>query len=348
VRRYFDAGVQLVAPAVLVVAVGIWSTLVSSSKEIYFLNALVSVAIVVAIYVFVGNSGVLSFGQISFVAVGAFAAGVMTIPLESKTGVLPEIYPLLRDHTIGNVWSLALAAAVGGAFAFAVGLPLMRLSGLAAGIATFAVLEITHNLLREWTKIGPGATTLSLVPETTGALQATVGALIVILVAFAYQRSRFGRLLRASREDAFAAQGVGVSVHRQRLWAFTLSGALAGFAGGLLVHLLGSITTEQVYLELTFLTLMMLVIGGVTSLLGAVVGALVVSGLDSFLSEAEQGVSVGVSINLPQGSRLIFLGAIMALVLILRPSGLTGGRELGLPRWRRPVRWSRGDSAQPA
>jgi branched-chain amino acid transport system permease protein len=347
-RRYLDAGVQLVAPAVLVVAVGIWSTLVSSSNEIYFLNALVSVAIVVAIYVFVGNSGVLSFGQISFVAVGAFAAGVMTIPLESKTGVLPEIYPLLRDHTIGNVWSLGLAAAVGGVFAFAVGLPLMRLSGLAAGIATFAVLEITHNLLREWTKIGPGATTLSLVPETTGALQATVGALIAIVVAFAYQRSRFGRLLRASREDAFAAQGVGVSVHRQRLWAFTLSGALAGFAGGLLVHLLGSITTEQVYLELTFLTLMMLVIGGLTSLLGAVVGALAVSGLDSFLSEAEQGVSVGVSLDLPQGSRLIFLGAIMALVLIVRPSGLTGGREFGLPRWRRPMRWSRGDSAQPA
>jgi branched-chain amino acid transport system permease protein len=344
VRRYVDVGVQLAAPAVLVVAVGIWSTLVSSSNEIYFLNALVSVAIVVAIYVFVGNSGVLSFGQISFVAVGAFAAGVMTIPLESKTGVLPEIYPLLRDHTIGNAWSLALAAAVGGVFAFAVGLPLMRLSGLAAGIATFAVLEITHNLLREWTKIGPGATTLSLVPETTDAVQATVGALIVILVAFAYQRSRFGRLLRASREDAFAAQGVGVSVHRQRLWAFTLSGALAGFAGGLYVHLLGSITTEQVYLELTFLTLMMLLIGGVTSLLGAVMGALAVSGLDSFLSEAEQGVSLGVTIDLPQGSRLIFLGAIMALVLILRPSGLTGGRELGLRRWR----WSRGDSAQPA
>jgi hypothetical protein len=57
---------------------------------------------------------------------------------------------------------------------------------------------------------------------------------------------------------------------------------------------------------------------------------------------------VGVSIDLPQGSRLIFLGAIMALVLILRPSGLTGGRELGLPPWRRRVRWSRGDSAQPA
>ena len=331
-RRYLDPPLQLLAPAILVVGVGIGSTFVSSSNEIYFLNALVSVAMVVAIYVFVGNSGVLSFGQMSFVAVGAFAAGIMTIPLESKTGVLPTLFPLLRDHTVGNLASLGLAAAAGGVFALVVGLPLMRLSGLAAGIATFAVLEVTHNILREWTKIGPGATTLSLVPETTDALQATLGALAVVAAAFVYQRSRLGRRLRASREDPAAARGVGVNVHRERLWAFTVSGALAGFAGGLLVHLLGSITTEQVYLELTFLTLAMLVIGGLTSLWGAVVGALVVSALDSFLIEAEQGVHVGFSLDLPQGTRLIFLGAIMALVLILRPTGLTGGREFRIAR----------------
>ena len=290
-KRSLDTAVQVLVPAALVVAVGIGSTLVSSANEIYFLDALVSVAIVVSLYVFMGNSGVLSFGQISFVAVGAFAAGVMTIPLDSKSGVLPQLFPILRDHTIGNVASLLLAAAAGGVFALLVGLPLMRLSGLAAGIATFAVLEITHNVLREWTKIGPGATTLALVPETTRAQQATIGALVAIAVAFAYQRSRFGRMLRASREDAAAARGVGVSVHRERLLAFTVSGALGGFAGALLVHELGSITTEQVYLELTFLTLAMLVVGGVSSLWGAVLGALTVSGLSSFLSEAEQGVT---------------------------------------------------------
>jgi branched-chain amino acid transport system permease protein len=332
VRRYLEPLGQLLAPTLLIVAVGVGSTFVSTSSEIYFLNALVSVAMVVAIYVFIGNSGVLSFGQMSFVAVGAFAAGIFTIPLESKTNVLPELFPFLRDHTVGNVVSLLLGAAVGGVFALIVGLPLMRLSGLAAGIATFAVLEVTHNILREWTRIGPGATTLSLVPETTDAVQATVGALAVVTAAFVYQRSRLGRRLRASREDPAAARGVGVNVHRERLWAFTVSGVLAGFAGALLVHLLGSITTEQVYLELTFLTLAMLVVGGLTSLWGAVVGALVVSALDSFLIEAEQGVSVGVSLDLPQGTRLIFLGAIMALVLIVRPSGLTGGREFHLPR----------------
>jgi branched-chain amino acid transport system permease protein len=328
--RRIDVPVQLLGPAAVVVAVGIVGSFFSRATEIYFLGALVSVSIVVAIYVFVGNSGVISFGQISFVAVGAFASGLMTIPLESKTGVLPDVFPVLRDNTVGNLPSLVLAAVVGGLFALLVGIPLMRLSGLAAGIATFAVLEVTHNLLREWTKIGPGATTLSLVPETTDLRQATIGALVVMTAAFAYQRSRLGRLLRATREDAAAAQGVGVSVHRQRLWAFTLSGALAGLAGGLYVHFLGSVTTEQVYLELTFVSLAMLVIGGATSLWGAVVGALAVSGLDSFLSEAEEGVGVGLTIDLPQGSRLVILGTAMALMLVLRPSGITGGREFAL------------------
>jgi branched-chain amino acid transport system permease protein len=322
---------ELLGPMLLVVIVGVLSTQVSIASEVYFLSALCSVAMVVAVYVFVGNSGVLSFGQISFVAVGAFASGVMTIPVESKAGVLPDLFPILRDHTLGNIPSLALAAAVGGVFALVVGLPLMRLSGLAAGIATFAVLEITHNLLREWTRIGPGATTLSLVPETTDAVQAVIGVLVVIAVAYAYQRSRLGRMLRASREDAAAAEAVGVNVHRQRLWAFMLSGALAGFAGALYVHMLGSLTADSVYLELTFLTLAMLVVGGATSLWGAVLGALAVSAIDSFLSQAEQGVDVGFTFDLPQGTRLIILGLLMATMLILRPSGITGGREFSLP-----------------
>ena len=325
------AALQVLGPMLLVVLVGLLSTQVSLANEQYFLSALISVAMVVAVYVFVGNSGVLSFGQISFVAVGAFTSGVLTIPVESKSGVLPDLFPILRDHTIGTVPSLALAALVGGLLALVLGLPLMRLSGLAAGIATFAVLEITHNILREWGKIGPGATTLSLIPESSSVVQPVIGVLIIIAIAYGYQRSRHGRMLRASREDAAAAEAVGVNVHRQRLWAFTLSGALAGFAGGLYVHILGSVTADSLYLELTFLTLAMLVFGGATSLWGAVLGALVVSALDSFFSQAETGVNIGFKLDLPQGTTLIILGVIMATMLILRPSGITGGREFSLP-----------------
>jgi branched-chain amino acid transport system permease protein len=330
--RRLDTMVQLLGPILLVVLTGLIGNRASLANRIYFSSALVDVAIVVALYVFVGNTGVLSFGHISFVAVGAFAAGVMSVPLDSKRGVLPGIYPLLRDHTIGYLPSLALAAAAGGLLALVAGLALMRLSGLAAGIATFAVLEITHNILTYWTSIGPGSTTLSLVPEQTDVRQAATAAVLVIVVAFAYQRSRFGRMLRATREDVAAARAVGVNMYVQRLGAFTLSGVLAGFAGGMLVHLLGSLTTNDVFLELTLITLAMLMIGGASSLLGAVVGALLVSGLDSFLSQAENGVHVGIAINLPAGTRLVALGALMALVLIVRPSGITGGRELSLPR----------------
>ena len=336
--RHGRALVQLAAPVLLVIATGLACGLAGRATEIEILSALVSVSTVVAVYVFVGNSGVLSFGQISFVALGAFTSGVMTIPLDSKTGVLPQLFPILRDHTLGNVPSLALAALVGGGAALLVGIPLMRLSGLAAGIATFAVLEITHNLLREWNAIGPGATTLALVPETTDAWQATIGAIVVIVAAFVYQQSRLGRKLRATREDPAAAAGVGINVRRERLWGFVLSGALSGLAGGLLVHLLGSITTEDVYLELTFLTLAMLVVGGSTSLLGAVVGALLVSGIDTFLSHAEDGVGIGFTVDLPQGTRLVVLGVLMAAMLVLRPAGVTGGRELSLPNLTRSRR----------
>ena len=326
---------EVVGPALLVVVAALLGTAVSISTQSYFTDALVKVAIVVALYVFIGNSGVLSFGHISFVAVGAWTAGVLSVPAAEKPAIMPSLAHVLRDRTVGNFSSLVLAAVVGGVCAIVVALPLMRLSGLAAGLATFGVLEITHNLLRYEEKIGPGLNTFSSVPETTGLRQAAIGALVVIVVAYAYGRSRFGRVLRATREDPAAARAVGISVYRQRLTAFALSGLLAGLAGGLYVHLL-PLNTESLYLDLTFITLAMLVIGGATSLWGAVVGALAVSGLDSYLAVAENGTSLlGWHIDLPAGTRVIVVGALMAIVLILRPSGLTGGREFRVPLVRR-------------
>jgi branched-chain amino acid transport system permease protein len=330
--------VHLGGPVAVVVAAALLGTTVTRATEIYFINALVSVSMVVALYVFVGNSGVLSFGHISFVAVGAWAAGVLSVPEAEKPATMPYLFDFLSDTTVGNLPSLLVAASVGGVFALLVGLPLMRLSGLAAGIATFAVLEITNNVLRYYEKVGPGLNTFSSVPETTDLFQAAAGALVVVVAAFAYQQSRFGRQLRATREDPAAARAVGVSIYRQRLGAFALSGFLAGLAGGLYVHFL-PINVDAVYLDLTFITLAMLVIGGATSLWGAVVGALAVSALDSVLANAENGIGlVGHTVDVPAGTRIVVVSALMALVLIVRPAGLTGGRELDLGHVRRKLR----------
>ena len=132
-----------------------------------------------------------------------------------------------------------LAALAGGMLALVVGLPLMRLSGLAAGIATFAVLEITHNLLRYYEKIGPGLNTFSSVPRRPGVWQAAIGALIAIGVAFALRSAAASAACCAPRARTRRRRGrSGVSIYRQRLVAFVLSGLVAGFAGGLYVHLL--------------------------------------------------------------------------------------------------------------
>ncbi len=321
----------LVASIALLVIVAVVGEGASVSTQQSFITALVSATIVYGLYIFVGNSGVISFGHISFAAIGAFSAGVLTIPVGPKHFVLPGLWSFLAQHSVSNLASLVIAAGLGAVIALIVGFPLMRLSGIAAGIATFAVLQITNNVLQQWTKIGPGPTTLSLVPISTGLWQALLGAIFAAVVAFLYQSSRRGRLLRAAREDPAAAQAIGAHIVRERLLAFGLSGAIAGLGGGLLVHQLGSITTDQVYLELTFLTLAMLVIGGSTSLWGATVGALAVSLLYSFLSTAENTVHVVFfALTLPNGASNLILGLLMATMLLFKPRGITGGAEFSL------------------
>ncbi len=187
--------------------------------------------------------------------------------------------------------------------AFAVGLPLMRLSGLAAGIATFAVLEITNNLLTYDQSIGPGQNAFSSVPQTTGMWQAAIGAAHL-------HRGRLPLPQQPLRPDAPGdARGSrrprlrpGISIYRQRLFAFVISGGLAGFAGGLYVHLLplqaaGSISTSRSLRSRCSSS------AAPAACSGAVVGALAVNGLYSFLSAATNGVDVlGWNLTVPQGT----------------------------------------------
>src|SRR5947207_12054309 len=176
--RRAGALVELLGPLLLVAGAALLGTAVSASTQTYFVNALVNVAIVVALYLFIANSGVVSFGHISFVALGAWTAGVLSVPVSEKPAIMPNLAHFLLHRHVGNLVSLVLAALVGCVAAFIVGVPLMRLSGLAAGIATFAVLEITNNLLQYQERSGSGVNTFSSVSETTCLRQAALGALL--------------------------------------------------------------------------------------------------------------------------------------------------------------------------
>jgi branched-chain amino acid transport system permease protein len=319
---------ELLGPLALVGAVALVAAHLSTSDQTDAISVLVTATIVVGLYVFIGNSGVISFGQISFVAVGAFAAGIYTTPVSTRQTTMPDLFGFLARPVLTSMESVLLAAGIGALFALLVGLALMRLSGLSAGIATFAVLEITYNILANWEKVGPGPTTLASVPVTTGVGQASLGCAVAVVLAFAYQRSRSCRMLRASRADPLAARGIGVSIFRHRLGAFVLSGAICGFAGALYVHALGSISVTEVYLALTFSTLAMLVVGGSQSLWGAILGGVLLGILSSFLSNAENGTTLfGLSFTLPNGLSSIIFAILFVGALMLFPRGLTRNRE---------------------
>ena len=293
--------VSLLAPAALVVAVAVIGSQTGLARQLEFENALVNTSIVVALYVFIGNSGVISFGHISFVAVGAFLAGILTLEAQQKDFVLPEMFPLLRHAHVGIVQSLAIAA---------VGRRDLRARRRHPADAALGAPGRHRHLRRARHHLQRAQLLAEDRPRRDGA-RARPRERDLDAHGRRADRDRASRSpTSAARSDACCARRArirrrrrrsGIDVHRQRLYAFVISGALAGFAGGLLVHELGSITTQQVYLDLTFLTLAMLVVGGVASLWGAVVGALLVSGLDSFLNDAEQGVHVGFHLTLPTG-----------------------------------------------
>ena len=235
--------------------------------------------------------------------------------------------------------SLPGALAGGGAaalVALVVGWPLMRLSGVSASIATFAILVVAYVVLGNWTAVTGGQNSLMGLPAWVDLWTALGWAIAAMVIAFAYQETRSALLLRASREDEAAAQASGVNVVRHRLIAFVISAFLSGISGVLLAHFLGIVRVENFYLDLTFLLVAMLIIGGRGSLTGAVTGALVIAVLTELLRQAEIGVSVGgTTIGAPPGIGDVVLALVMLLIILFRPDGIAAGRELTWPFRRR-------------
>jgi branched-chain amino acid transport system permease protein len=292
---------------------------------------------VVGLYSFVGLSGVVSFGHAAFVALGCYLTALVTLPPELKSTLLPDLPGVLADTTMGTVPALILAAAVGGVVGYALAIPLMRLSGLPAGIATLAVLAISQVTLDHWDAVTRGNKTFIGAPVDTTRWGAFAWAVVVIVGVFAFQRSRWGLRLQASREDATAATSVAINVHTHRRIAFAVSAAVCAVAGGLYGHFLGVFSPDNFYIDLTFLLLVMLVMGGATSLAGAVLGTIVVMAIQEVLQRLEAGVSIGsITLDLPSGVPALALAVILLVVIVWRPAGIMGGREMSWPgRWTR-------------
>lgn len=291
----------------------------------------IRIVLVVGLYVFVGNSGILSFGHISFMSIGAYGfVWVSCCTLVTlKPLALPGLPDFLQQIALPPPAGIAAAAFLAGGSALVVGTVLMRLSGTAASIATFALLAGQYALYRNWSDVTGGTASVANVPVFLGPLSGTLLAAAAILIAWLHQQSRFGLMLRATRDEQTAARASGVNIWLVRTVAFALSGLIVGVGGAMQAGFLGIVTVDAFYLGITFLTLAMLIVGGSASLSGAVVGVIALTAVTEILRRLEGGVHFGETLlALPRGMQEVGLGCVMILVMIFRPAGIMNGREL--------------------
>ena len=297
-------------------------------------DALIRMVLVIGLYIFIGNSGVLAFGHIGFTLIGAYATAWFTLP-PLKKAIQLQLPAVLAERQFPAVPSAIAAGLLAAIVAVVVGVPIMRLGGIAASIATLSVLGMLYTFYTNWPAWTMGAATLPGIPIYVDMWVALAWVVVALFAAYAFQVSRLGLALRAAREDEFAARASGIGIWTQRLVAFGLSAFFMGIGGVLQAHFLGSIAVKSFWLSLTFVSIAMLIVGGQRSLTGAVVGAAVVSLIVEVLRQLESGVDLGFAVlQVPLGARELGIAIVMLLILILRPAGLTGGREIPWP-WRR-------------
>lgn len=327
---------EVLGPVALLVASTYACAFASPGMRFMVEGALALLVMVLALQIFIGNSGVLSFAHGCFALIGGFTTGILTMPSLVKLNTLDGLAPFLQSAHTSMVVGIGLGIVVAAVAAAVLGAFLMRLQGLAAGIATFAVLMVSDNIFFNSRLVGPGPQVMPQVPRFPTLEVSLVLAAVAVVVAYGVGVSRAGRLLRASREDFLAAQALGVSVWRLRVMYFVISGAMAGLAGAMYAHHSAAISARDYYLQFSFLTLGMLIIGGSGSVWGAVVGCAVVTGLSRVLLELEQGLQIGnLVFTIPDGASGLVVAAAFVTVLLWRSKGLTRGREFRLPGTRR-------------
>jgi branched-chain amino acid transport system permease protein len=336
---------SLLPLVVLILLAALLGSTFSLSGQLDITTGLVQMCIVIGMYAFIGVTGVFSFGHIGFVAVGAYLSGLLAVPQLQKELLYPDLPGFLASSELDPL----VAILAGGVAAGLVGLLLApafgRLSGLSAALATFAMLVIVQVIARNYEELTRGTKGVLGVPKETTLWGAAIWAIACLVAVFMFQNSRIGLQLRAAREDDVAARAMGIRVGLLRGVALVLSAFIVGIAGGVYGQSLGSFNPDVFYLDLTFLTLAMLVVGGVNSLSGAVVGTLILTFLAQILRDIES------SLDRPGFTEVCF-ALILILILVLRPSGITGGKEIALrrPRWPpwRPAKKTPPASDEPA
>jgi branched-chain amino acid transport system permease protein len=314
----------------------------------------INIILAVSLNLINGFTGQFSIGHIGFMAIGAYSSTFATVYYTQGlerwlTGVVGADVAAAIVFTFVILVG-ALAAAIAGLI---VGIPSLRLRGDYLAIATLGFAEIIRIVIVNTNKVGgatgfrgcvDSANGITCVDESMGRLTIPgytnffwIGlfAVITIVVIYNIVNSDAGRALISIREDELAAQAMGVNTTRYKVTSFVISSAFAGVAGALYGHWRLPHPADFTFGR-SFEIIIMIVLGGMGSITGSVLGALVVTFLPELLRQLPGGV---------YNYRLVIYALLLIIIMITRPQGMLGGREFGLSWLKRARRLPEGTAA---
>ena len=325
-------------PGVAVLALGILLMILQAAGLAFWQGFVINIGIflilVLSLNLSNGFTGVFSLGHIGFMALGAYASAILTLPLHEKQEYLPNLPTWLAgthfdfrlgSFPLGFLAATLIAALLVSLVALLVGLVLMRLSGHFVAVATLGFLVIIRVLLFNADNLTRGSRTFSNVTPYTNLWWVWAWALLTVYIVWRIKHSPMGRAMYAQREDRWSAQSIGIEVMPPRLFAFVVSAFFTAVAGSLYAHFITSFSPTVFYFDLTFKVITMLVVGGMGSVSGSIVGTVLIVGLSEALRRIEDPTQL-------YGISGIVLAVLFILIIIFRRDGLLGQREIALDR----------------
>lgn len=279
-----------------------------------------------------GFAGQFSLGQAGFMAIGAYVVGIFTVPVAYRANVFyaTPMHPMIVDIQM-PMWLALLVGGLLAAFvAFLIGTPVLRLRGDYLAIATLGFSEIIRICITNAQSITNGALGIKDIPPLNDVRIIFAATALTFVFVSALMNSSYGRAFKAIREDEIAAEAMGINLFKHKCLAFMLSAFFAGIGGGLYGALLGTVDPKNFLFTLTYNFLLIIVLGGMGSITGSMLGAVIVTAGLEFLRVFDEPLELfGMAIPLFRpGFRMVMFSVLLMVCVLFWRHGIMGTREI--------------------
>jgi len=279
-----------------------------------------------------GFTGLFSLGQAGFMAIGAYAVAIFTVPIESRAAIfyiVPQ-NPVIAQIELPFFVALILGGLLAALAAVLIGMPVLRLKSDYLAIATLGFSEIIRIIFTNTKTITNGALGIKSIPPMPTMWVFFGVAIISIILIMLLINSSYGRAFKAIREDDIAAEAMGINLFKHKILSFAIGAFFAGIGGGLFASLLGTVDPKQFYFVITYNFLLIMVLGGMGSITGTVIASFVVTvGLEVLRFFDEPLTLFGVNIPIFRaGFRMVIFSILLMILVLFFRNGLLGQKEL--------------------